>query len=144
MGGSGRSIYTVVVERIKGVRPLRLLRPLCTILRSSAPRMASGARITKCALLFTCSKFRSVLAKHALNSRKKGSRPSRRAGTLFWPLAKTGGLGFEPRQTDSESAVLPLHHPPRVDTILNNSRHSDKRPAVISPVRACDSFCKAQ
>ena len=26
---------------------------------------------------------------------------------------KTGGLGFEPRQTDSESAVLPLHHPPR-------------------------------
>jgi len=30
------------------------------------------------------------------------------------------GLGFEPRQTDSESAVLPLHHPAfenRDDTI---------------------------
>ncbi len=26
---------------------------------------------------------------------------------------KTGELGFEPRQTDSESAVLPLHHSPR-------------------------------
>ncbi len=23
-----------------------------------------------------------------------------------------GGLGFEPRQTDPESVVLPLHHPP--------------------------------
>ena len=23
-----------------------------------------------------------------------------------------GGLGFEPRQADPESAVLPLHHPP--------------------------------
>ena len=39
---------------------------------------------------------------------------------------KTGGLGFEPRQTDSESAVLPLHHPPRDIRILNNPRYPDK------------------
>ncbi len=30
-----------------------------------------------------------------------------------------GELGFEPRQTESESVVLPLHHSPRV---LNNIR----------------------
>lgn len=29
------------------------------------------------------------------------------------PLRKTGVLGFEPRLTDSESVVLPLHHTPR-------------------------------
>ncbi len=28
-------------------------------------------------------------------------------------IGPTGGLGFEPRQTDPESAVLPLHHPPK-------------------------------
>ena len=56
---------------------------------------------------------------------------TQRTSALFWPLAKTGGLGFEPRQTDSESAVLPLHHPPRVDTILNNSEHLNKRGAAI-------------
>ncbi len=48
MGGGGRSIYTMVVERIKGVGPLRLLRPLCTVLRSSAPRIANGARVPGC------------------------------------------------------------------------------------------------
>ena len=42
---------------------------------------------------------------------------------------QTGGLGFEPRQTDSESAVLPLHHPPRDCSIVNNSGRSDKRHA---------------
>ncbi len=33
--------------------------------------------------------------------------------TTIQKARKTGGLGFEPRQTDSESAVLPLHHPPK-------------------------------
>ena len=35
-----------------------------------------------------------------------------------------GGLGFEPRQADPESAVLPLHHPPIASVI------GDKQPAV--------------
>jgi hypothetical protein len=29
-------------------------------------------------------------------------------------LALAGELGFEPRQTESESVVLPLHHSPRI------------------------------
>ncbi len=31
---------------------------------------------------------------------------------IWFETEKTGGLGFEPRQADPESAVLPLHHPP--------------------------------
>ena len=30
---------------------------------------------------------------------------------LLQPLFLAAGLGFEPRQTESESAVLPLHNP---------------------------------
>ncbi len=34
--------------------------------------------------------------------------------------------GFEPRQTESESVVLPLHHSSSVRTILENNFHSCK------------------
>jgi hypothetical protein len=34
----------------------------------------------------------------------------RQSGSAFFGLA--GELGFEPRQTESESVVLPLHHSP--------------------------------
>ncbi len=30
---------------------------------------------------------------------------------LFWRSYLAAGLGFEPRQTDPESVVLPLHNP---------------------------------
>lgn len=36
-----------------------------------------------------------------------------RPTALFRPSAETGELGFEPRQTDPESVVLPLHHSPK-------------------------------
>src|SRR5262249_41198502 len=32
---------------------------------------------------------------------------------VFWRGKEAGELGFEPRQADPESAVLPLHHSPR-------------------------------
>ena len=31
---------------------------------------------------------------------------------LWTAVYEAGGPGFEPRQADPESAVLPLHHPP--------------------------------
>jgi hypothetical protein len=34
--------------------------------------------------------------------------------TYFGGKKSTGELGFEPRQADPESAVLPLHHSPKV------------------------------
>ena len=34
------------------------------------------------------------------------------------PGSQAGGLGFEPRLTDPESAVLPLDKPPMVDVII--------------------------
>jgi hypothetical protein len=42
-----------------------------------------------------------------------------------------GGLGFEPRLTESESAVLPLNYPPRARTSgAGRSRHSRRRTAA--------------
>lgn len=35
-----------------------------------------------------------------------------------YQLWQTGELGFEPRQTDSETVVLPLHHSPSTFRIL--------------------------
>ena len=52
------------------------------------------------------------LRRYVLNEAQRVYR-ERTAGHL------AGELGFEPRQTESESVVLPLHHSPRV---LNNIR----------------------
>lgn len=40
--------------------------------------------------------------------------------------AKTGVLGFEPRLSESESLVLPLHHTPNVRGIVRPGTHRDK------------------
>ena len=36
-------------------------------------------------------------------------------------LIMAGALGFEPRLTESESAVLPLDDPPNIDNTQNNN-----------------------
>ena len=46
----------------------------------------------------------------------KGDRRGLKGDRWAWKVSKTkgllvAGLGFEPRQADSESAVLPLHNP---------------------------------
>ena len=38
-----------------------------------------------------------------------------------------GELGFEPRQTESESVVLPLHHSPKLPSSLKSLR---RMPAI--------------
>src|SRR6266542_3170204 len=38
----------------------------------------------------------------------------KREGPLLRPYREAGELGFEPRQADPESAVLPLHHSPLI------------------------------
>jgi hypothetical protein len=47
--------------------------------------------------------------------------------------AVAGELGFEPRQTESESVVLPLHHSPRY---LNNIRDLTGILAVVATKEA--------
>src|SRR3954452_18078297 len=47
-----------------------------------------------------------------------------------------GELGFEPRQTESESVVLPLHHSPRIAQRLQHVRASManfSRPDSVNP-----------
>ena len=44
--------------------------------------------------------------------RLPGSEQDRRKSFIFKDVSLAGELGFEPRQTESESVVLPLHHSP--------------------------------
>ncbi len=75
------------------------------------------------------------------------TRPSQKCPTahlfdfrlLCFGRSQNWGRGFEPRQTDSESAVLPLHHPPRDCCIVNNSGRSNAAPLlnhVLAPPMA--------
>ena len=61
--------------------------------------------------------------------------------------AKTGELGFEPRQADPESAVLPLHHSPNNLTISQPGTEKGGEVAgealavrVIQPAKAHADF----
>src|ERR1700736_6243116 len=42
--------------------------------------------------------------------------------TGIYGFRKAGELGFEPRQADPESAVLPLHHSPRIACLVLSNR----------------------
>ena len=50
-------------------------------------------------------------------------RESRFVGLLEPFMRLAGELGFEPRQTESESVVLPLHHSPKLLSSLKSLRH---------------------
>jgi hypothetical protein len=50
-------------------------------------------------------------------------------------LCLAGELGFEPRQTESESVVLPLHHSPPKWLILHNF--------FDEFCNQCQEFCKS-
>jgi hypothetical protein len=41
-----------------------------------------------------------------------------------WPRRKAGELGFEPRLTESESVVLPLHHSPKTSGYERDKQHA--------------------
>ena len=56
----------------------------------------------------------------AIVLQREESRPPSRLSQLVKLWQKAGGLGFEPRQAESESAVLPLHHPPVWDELSVN------------------------
>jgi hypothetical protein len=58
----------------------------------------------------TCRFARSAAGRLPQNSRKERTLFSRVCSKRLISLA--GGLGFEPRLTESESAVLPLNYPP--------------------------------
>src|SRR6185437_1390474 len=47
-------------------------------------------------------------------------RENRFVGVLERRLRLAGELGFEPRQTESESVVLPLHHSPKLSGYIND------------------------
>src|ERR1700722_17592808 len=48
------------------------------------------------------------------------SSPTRNAVMFAYSVKLAGELGFEPRQTESESVVLPLHHSPPKQLILQH------------------------
>ena len=47
-----------------------------------------------------------------VSEKRKGHAACQRMSFEYKQLRKSGELGFEPRQADPESAVLPLHHSP--------------------------------
>ena len=48
------------------------------------------------------------------------------------------GLGFEPRQADPETAVLPLHHPADGGSVPMPNAESSPNPAIFEVVFALD------
>ena len=63
----------------------------------------------------------AVASRYALPKSQTGCGSAANAGaaiTINKKMEKTGDLGFEPRQTDPESVVLPLHQSPITYTTL--------------------------
>src|SRR6266446_6419777 len=58
---------------------------------------------------------------------------------LFKRLA--GELGFEPRQTESESVVLPLHHSPMNCSVFNTLRNSVRQSLAIGVLQKIPPRC---
>lgn len=56
-------------------------------------------------------------------------------GTASWSSGKVGVLGFEPRLSESESLVLPLHHTPKRLTIAAPVRGVPVRGRCLAPDR---------
>ncbi len=52
-----------------------------------------------------------------------------------------GELGFEPRQTESESVVLPLHHSPMNCSVFNTLRNSVRQSLAIGVLQKIPPRC---
>ena len=57
--------------------------------------------------------------------------------TFFGGVELAAGLGLEPRQTDPESVVLPLHHPANGGRDYNPRRAASQESAATEPAAPC-------
>src|SRR6266542_6233770 len=60
----------------------------------------------------SCASADVAAAPTSANAKTRCLIASSRADTIALGVGLAGGLGFEPRLTESESAVLPLNYPP--------------------------------
>src|SRR5262245_31897740 len=78
----------------------------------------------------SCARADVAAAPTSANAKTRYLIASSRADAISWNCV-AGGLGFEPRLTESESAVLPLNYPP-IGTRQSVSVASGARPRLVS------------
>jgi hypothetical protein len=114
--GSGRHTPGTMAWRGRSSLPPNAGSPAsCPIFAESPTRIStpSGTLVHAAAKSWNCIIPLVLIGLRAFSQQKS-------------PVSSTGlhagGLGFEPRQTGSEPAVLPLHHPPVLGGSTNVSR----------------------